>query len=322
MSAEGNLPAARAGRRGGVRSRRSIGAVVVVAAAAFAGRLAAWGPADRRLAGPVAARNGVAYVSMARCATGRCQSLWIGPTAQQRAGGVETLAGDTEQATRSPGRQTAVASPSCQRLPAAHLRRAHGTRISAPSACSSSPTAIPPAASGRGITFSQRRRRDLRQLPARSLGLQARPAGAEIAGRGRREAGRGGGGFGARTRGGRGAGGGGSGRRRRAGQGGVSSPRGRASRPAGRACSVSWTIRSALKCSRTRALPAPRPSPRGGVVLEQRDDRGGHRLMVARRRRAARSGHRDDFRHAAGAWSRRSACRRPSRRAATCPAPR
>jgi hypothetical protein len=95
MSAQGNLPPARARGRGGAAIAALIG-VFVVASAAFAG---GWLLGARRTVLAVAspARDAVAYVFEARCATGLCQSLWIGRD-MKHATMAEMLSGPSEQA--------------------------------------------------------------------------------------------------------------------------------------------------------------------------------------------------------------------------------
>jgi hypothetical protein len=95
MSAEGNLPAARPRSRGGA----AIAALIVVFVAAAAAFAAGWFLGARRtvLAVPSPAGDAVAYVFEARCATGLCQSLWIGKD-MKNAKMAEMLSGPSEQA--------------------------------------------------------------------------------------------------------------------------------------------------------------------------------------------------------------------------------
>jgi hypothetical protein len=95
MSAEGNLPAARARGRGGA----AIAALIVVFVAGTAAFAAGWFLGARRtvLAVKSPAGDAVAYVFEARCATGLCQSLWIGKDMKQ-ATMAEMLSGPSEQA--------------------------------------------------------------------------------------------------------------------------------------------------------------------------------------------------------------------------------
>ena len=96
MSAQGNLPAARTGSRGGAAVAALI-VVFVAASVAFAG---GWLLGARRtvLVVPSPGRDAVAYVFEARCATGLCQSLWLGKDMKQ-ASMAEMLSGPAEQAT-------------------------------------------------------------------------------------------------------------------------------------------------------------------------------------------------------------------------------
>jgi hypothetical protein len=95
MSAEGNLPAARPGGRGGA----AIAALIVVFVAASVAFAGGWFLGARRtaLAALSPARDAVAYVFEARCAAGLCQSLWIGPD-MKHAKMAEMLSGPAEQA--------------------------------------------------------------------------------------------------------------------------------------------------------------------------------------------------------------------------------
>ena len=95
MSAQGNLPAARPQGRGGAAIAILI-VVFVAGAIAFAG---GWMLGARRtvLSVPSPGRDAVAYVFEARCATGLCQSLWIGKD-MKHGKMAEMLAGPSEQA--------------------------------------------------------------------------------------------------------------------------------------------------------------------------------------------------------------------------------
>jgi hypothetical protein len=95
MSAEGNLPPARPRSRGGPAIAVLI-VLFVVAAVAFA---AGWFLGARRtvLAVPSPSRDAVAYVFEARCASGLCQSLWVGRD-MKHAVMVETMSATSEQA--------------------------------------------------------------------------------------------------------------------------------------------------------------------------------------------------------------------------------
>jgi hypothetical protein len=95
MSAQGNLPAPRPQGRGGAAIAILI-VVFVAGAIAFAG---GWMLGGRRtvLSVPSPARDAVAFVFEARCATGLCQSLWIGKD-MKHAKMAEMLAGPSEQA--------------------------------------------------------------------------------------------------------------------------------------------------------------------------------------------------------------------------------
>jgi WD40 repeat protein len=95
MSAEGNLPAARARGRGGAAIAALI-VLFVAGAVAFAG---GWFLGARRTVLTVSSPAGdaVAYVFEARCATGLCQSLWVG-TDMKHGHLAEMLSGPSEQA--------------------------------------------------------------------------------------------------------------------------------------------------------------------------------------------------------------------------------
>jgi hypothetical protein len=95
MSAEGNLPPARARGRGGA----AIAALIVVFVAAMIAFAGGWMLGARRTVLTVASPGGdaVAYVFEARCATGLCQSLWIGKD-MKHAAMAEMLSGPSEQA--------------------------------------------------------------------------------------------------------------------------------------------------------------------------------------------------------------------------------
>jgi hypothetical protein len=94
MSAEGNLPAGRRTRGGGLAAAL-IGAFVA-AAVAFAGGYVLGARRIVRFA-TAPARDGVAYVLEGRCAAGLCQSLWLGSSVRTSTA-VETLTGPSEQA--------------------------------------------------------------------------------------------------------------------------------------------------------------------------------------------------------------------------------
>jgi WD40 repeat protein len=95
MSAEGNLPSARAGQTFGKAIGLAIGAFVVAAIGFSAG----WLIGGRRtvVSSTSPSRDAVAYIFEARCAGGSCQSLMIGPTSRD-ARTIETLKGDSEKA--------------------------------------------------------------------------------------------------------------------------------------------------------------------------------------------------------------------------------
>jgi hypothetical protein len=77
MSAEGNLPPARSSQRAGVAVASAIFAFVVGAAAFAAGWML--GARQVLVARSSPGGDAVAYIAEARCARGRCQSLWVGP---------------------------------------------------------------------------------------------------------------------------------------------------------------------------------------------------------------------------------------------------
>jgi hypothetical protein len=95
MSAQGNLPPARPGQRTGKAVAIAIGAFVVAAIAFSAG----WLVGGRRtiLSSIAPTRDAVAYIFEARCASGACQSLMVGPS-RATARTVEALKGDSEKA--------------------------------------------------------------------------------------------------------------------------------------------------------------------------------------------------------------------------------
>ena len=95
MSAQGNLPPARARGRGGA----AIAALIVVFVAATIAFAGGWMLGARRTVLAVASpgRDAVAYIFEARCAKGLCQSLWIGKD-MQHAAMAQMLSGPSEQA--------------------------------------------------------------------------------------------------------------------------------------------------------------------------------------------------------------------------------
>jgi hypothetical protein len=96
MSVEGNLPPAPARRQRGGAAIAAFIAAFVVATAGFAG---GWFLGARRMVriSDAPSRDAVAFIQEARCAAGRCQSLWVGPD-MRTAKIVQTLAGPSEQA--------------------------------------------------------------------------------------------------------------------------------------------------------------------------------------------------------------------------------
>ena len=111
MSAEGNLPAARAAQP---RRRRDRGADRRLRRRArsrspAAGSSAPGGPS---LAVASPGRDAVAYVFEARCAAGLCQSLWIGPDMKRAKMAADAEPGRPSRRARSRGRRTAAASAS------------------------------------------------------------------------------------------------------------------------------------------------------------------------------------------------------------------
>ena len=94
MSAQGDLPPARAAARGGAIVAAAIVAFVIAVAAFAAG----WLLGGRTVRAAVASPAGdlVAYVLEARCALRRCQSLKIGTAASARV--VQTLDTQSEEA--------------------------------------------------------------------------------------------------------------------------------------------------------------------------------------------------------------------------------
>jgi hypothetical protein len=95
MSAQGNVPAARAGSRSGA----AVAALIVIFVAGSVAFAAGWFLGARRtvMTVPSPGRDAVAYVFEARCATGLCQSLWIGKD-MKHARMAEMLSGPAEQA--------------------------------------------------------------------------------------------------------------------------------------------------------------------------------------------------------------------------------
>jgi len=95
MSAEGNLPAARQGRRSGAVVA-ALFAAFVVATVGFAGGFYL---GARRAVSVLESpsRDAVAFVLEGRCAAGRCQTLWAGPDTK-RARMLQSLSGPGEEA--------------------------------------------------------------------------------------------------------------------------------------------------------------------------------------------------------------------------------
>jgi len=150
MSAEGALPASRSGQR--------VGKAVAIAIAAFVvgaiGFSAGWMIGGRRtlMTSTSPSRNAVAYIFEARCSTGICQSLFVGPTSRT-ARAVETLRGDAERAdqiawTPDGGRVGFLVNGYQLRIFDAHT----GTNLGAVSLIE--PDASPPSRIVRGVTFS------------------------------------------------------------------------------------------------------------------------------------------------------------------------
>jgi hypothetical protein len=95
MSAEGNLPASRAGQRTG----KTVALAIAAFGIAVSGFAAGWLVGGRRtvMAAESPSHDAVAYVFEARCASGTCQTLMIRPkTGAARS--LETLAGSAEHA--------------------------------------------------------------------------------------------------------------------------------------------------------------------------------------------------------------------------------
>jgi hypothetical protein len=150
MSAEGNLPAAGQGGRGGILVAAAI-AAFVVAAAGFA---AGWFIGGRRTLMSVEApsHDAVAYVFEGHCADGLCQSLRVGPTMRD-ARTVETLVGTAERAdeiawTPDGGRVGFLVNGYQLRLFDAHT----GANLGAVSLVE--PDGSPPSRIARGVTLS------------------------------------------------------------------------------------------------------------------------------------------------------------------------
>jgi hypothetical protein len=96
MSAEGNLPASPArGRRAGAVVAALIAAFVVAIVGFAAGLFLGGRRAVTVLESP--SRDAVAFVLEGRCASGRCQTLWVGPDTR-RAKLVQGLSGPAEEA--------------------------------------------------------------------------------------------------------------------------------------------------------------------------------------------------------------------------------
>ena len=150
MSVEGNLPAARPQGRGGAAIAILIG-VFVAGAIAFAG---GWMLGARRTVLAVAspARDAVAFVFEARCATGLCQSLWVGKDMKQ-AKMAEMLSGPSEQAVEIAW--TPDATRVAFLVNGYQLRvfdAASGANLGAMSLIE--PDGAPPSRVARGVTFS------------------------------------------------------------------------------------------------------------------------------------------------------------------------
>jgi hypothetical protein len=159
MSVEGNLPPApapaRRSQRGGIAVAAFI-AAFVIATAAFAG---GWFLGARRvvLMSQSPSRDAVAFVQEARCAAGRCQSIWLGPTAKT-AKIVATLAGPSESGvseqadeiawTQDGGRVGVIINGYQLRLYDARTGAAYGALAII------DPDGFPSSRIARGVTFS------------------------------------------------------------------------------------------------------------------------------------------------------------------------
>jgi hypothetical protein len=149
MSAEGNLPATRRSR-GGPLAAAFIGAFVVAVIAFGAGYVLGARRIVRFANAP--GRDGVAYVLEGRCATGLCQTLWIG-TSVKTARTVEALSGLSEQAdeiawTPDGGRVAFIVNGYQLRLFDAHT----GANLGAVALID--PDGFPTSRLARGVTFS------------------------------------------------------------------------------------------------------------------------------------------------------------------------
>jgi hypothetical protein len=149
MSAEGNLPATRRSR-GGPLAAAFIGAFVAAVIAFGAGYFLGARRIVRFANAP--GRDGVAYVLEGRCATGLCQTLWIG-TSVKTARTVEALSGLSEQAdeiawTPDGGRVAFIVNGYQLRLFDAHT----GANLGAVALID--PDGFPTSRLARGVTFS------------------------------------------------------------------------------------------------------------------------------------------------------------------------
>jgi len=150
MPVEGNVPPAAAGQRAGRRIALAL-AAFVIALVSFA---AGWMLGARRtiVTVPSPAGDAVAFVSEARCATGRCQALRIGQTPSGGVRTLELLTGDEHAEevawTQDGGRVGFLVNGYQLRVFDAHT----GANLGAVSLID--PDGFPPSRIARGVTFS------------------------------------------------------------------------------------------------------------------------------------------------------------------------
>ena len=153
MSAQGSLPSARS------RVDVVLAALIAAFVVGIAGFAGGWLLGARRmvLISHAPSRDAVAFIQEARCAAGRCQSIWIGPTLET-AKIVATLAGPSESGvseqaeeitwTQDGGRVAFIVNGYQLRLFDARTGAAYGALAII------DPDGFPSSRIARGVTFS------------------------------------------------------------------------------------------------------------------------------------------------------------------------